>query len=141
MKEYKVRIEETNARTIVMRVEDDKSEEDINEIVEALCDEGVINLDYEDFAERNIEIQGAASELDKKLFEQFEKIKTIPTVLEAKKEVYMWLNIYKNIARNGTIYEKLLQVHKQYIDVGGKYDMSYFENTLNDYVFNGYCGY
>lgn len=124
-----------------MRVEDDKSEEDINEIVEALCDEGVINLDYEDFAERNIEIQGAASKLDKKLFEQFEKIKTIPTVLEAKKEVYMWLNIYKNIERNATIYEKLLQVHKQYIDVGGKYDMSYFENTLNDYVFNGYCGY
>lgn len=62
---YKVRIEEILARTVVIEAED---EIEAYEITKGLYNEGVINLNCEDFIVRNTEVQGEATKHECELF-------------------------------------------------------------------------
>lgn len=84
MKEFKVKIEEIYTRTIVVKAENEK---EAQELVEELCREGTIDLDYEDFIDRNIDNQGEASELDKDLFKTYQSDFNL---IVSKIEEYGW---------------------------------------------------
>jgi hypothetical protein len=55
-------------------------------------------------------------------------------------EVYDAINIDKN-HHNEKTHTLVEKAYSEYISKGGKKDLSYFEATLDNYLYNGYCGY
>lgn len=68
LKEYVIRIEEINARTVIIKA---GSPEEAEQICDSLCHEGEIDLNYEDFSERKITYRKDLSELSRDLFEVY----------------------------------------------------------------------
>lgn len=75
MKPYVVTIEEISRRTIVVWGDNCQGEGDwhAENYAEALCNNGDIDLDFEDFQERSCTIRRVATEADLKLYPQYGK--------------------------------------------------------------------
>lgn len=68
LKEYVIKIEEINARTVIIKA---SSPEEAERICTSLCNEGEIDLNSEDFSERRITYRDDLTKLDHDLFEVY----------------------------------------------------------------------
>lgn len=67
--EYKVKVEEISRRTVIIEADNEEQAEEIAS--ELYYNQGEINLDYDDFSEVNIEVQGKPTQFEKDLFDKF----------------------------------------------------------------------